>query len=341
VNAAPTLSATLAASPSSGVIPPNITSTITPTVSGTVTGTITYSSPSCGSGGTYNNNLNSTTGAFTCTYAAAGSYSPNLTVTRGGLTTVAMTTIGFNVSSTLTASMTASPNSGTVPLTTNLSTTVGGTATGVITYSNPGCSTGGTYNNDLNSSTGTFTCTYSSAGTYAPVITVSRGGINVNATGAVTATAPVSTLKICRVSCDSGGLVSSSTNETMIVGDPARNYVACFNTSATCNMSTGQVAADWTKPSDPNGAVILTSGNPAQIGAVTDGTAGISVTYGAQPAIPFNVAVSAPATVSCYKCNQSTGVCSSVQRVACNFDESTTNCSSTCKRDTNWREVAR
>lgn len=88
---------------------------------------------------------------------------------------------------TLNATLNANPSSGTIPLTSNLSTSVGGTATGPINYSNHSCG-GGVVPSDV--SGGSFRCQYNSAGTYVAGITVRRQGLTRNATANI-AVSPV------------------------------------------------------------------------------------------------------------------------------------------------------
>lgn len=183
----PTLTADLSASPDNGVttLVTNLTTAVT--IGGILEGTTTYSNQSCG-GGT-RSNVNG--GSFTCTYPTAGTYTANITVSRGGLTDSNNTkTISVFVPATLTATLTATPYYGSRPLTSNLTTTVGGTAVGTITYSAHSCG-GGTISGE-SSSSGSFTCTFATGGSYTASITVNRGGKTVSAT-----------TKICVASCSS------------------------------------------------------------------------------------------------------------------------------------------
>jgi hypothetical protein len=106
----------------------------------------------------------------------------------------------------------------------------------------------------------------------------------------------VNNLKICRLSCNSGGLVSSSTAETMVANEQ-RNYKACYNTSAVCDTNTGDVTgtAAWTDNNTPNNVVTVSGGTITA--GTTAGSEGIAVSYNPGSGninTSFNVNVSAP-----------------------------------------------
>ncbi|MDD5626681.1 MAG: hypothetical protein PHW01_01535 [Patescibacteria group bacterium] len=177
-----TLTAALSASPAS--ITTGQVSNLTTTVGGTATGAITYSGQSCGTGGTISN-INYTNGSFSCTYSTPGYKYPSITVTRAGLTTTASSSI--TVTGTLTATLTASPASVITGQASDLTTAVGGTITGTITYSARSCGADGTISNI---SGGSFRCRYSTPGTKTASITVTRGGLTTTATTNITVTCP-------------------------------------------------------------------------------------------------------------------------------------------------------
>ncbi|MFA4881100.1 MAG: hypothetical protein WC650_05795 [Candidatus Doudnabacteria bacterium] len=179
-----TLTAVLSANPTS--ITTGQVSNLTTTVGGTATGAITYSGQSCGTGGTISN-INYTNGSFSCTYSAPGYKYPSITVTRAGLTTTASS--GITVTGTLTATLAASPANVITGQRSDLTTSVGGTATGMISYYSHSCGADGTPNN-VRIDSGSFRCRYSTPGTKTASITVTRGGLTTTATTNITVTCP-------------------------------------------------------------------------------------------------------------------------------------------------------
>ncbi len=228
VSSPPTVTASLAASPASGTA--TLISNLNTTVGGTATGTITYSGHSCGGG--VISNISS--GSFMCTYASAGTYTPSITVTRQGVSATGTTTIMANPASTLNAALTANPTSGTATLTSNLTTAVGGTATGVITYSNHSCG-GGVISNI---SSGSFTCTYTTAGTYTALISVTRQGLTVNATTNITVTNPP-TLTATLTANPASGTAPLTSNLTTTVGGTAAGTITYSNHSCGGGIISG------------------------------------------------------------------------------------------------------
>lgn len=227
----PTLTATLMANPSSGNAP--LTSSLTTTVGGTATGTITYSLHNCG-GGIISG---VSEGSFNCTYSSAGNYNPSIAVDRQGLNTSASTTVTVNPAPTLAVTLTANPPSGTAPLTSNLSTIVGGTATGAITYSGHSC--GGGIISSI--SLGTFNCTYSSAGTYTASVSVTRQDLTTTATTNITVNCIPSSY-FCvwfpADTCDSGNCGKIITTDVASCIDNCGNVSALLNCGASCKDKT-------------------------------------------------------------------------------------------------------
>jgi hypothetical protein len=151
-----------------------------------------------------------------------------------------------------------------------------------------------------------------------------------------------SNLKICRDSCDSGGLVSSSTAETMYVNG-TKNYKACYNSSAACDTNTGDVttSATLTANNSPNDVINILSDGTITAGA-TAGTEGVSVVYNpgmGNVSTNFNVQVNTVTLLTCWTCNN--GTCTSYSQATCSpgdFSDQS-NCQANCTRDNNWKEV--
>lgn len=147
-------------------------------------------------------------------------------------------------------------------------------------------------------------------------------------------------LKICRDSCNGGVMVSNGSTINMYIGD-TRNLKACYNSSAACDNSSGDVTnvATWNETNTPKDVVSLSGTITKVVTANDDGDEGISVTYGST--INFNVHVYPP--VDCYSCDTSDYSCDLIQRpVACQPEEYTNHgqCVSNCKaKPTKWQEV--
>jgi len=143
----PTVTATFAASPTSGTSP--LSSTLTTTVTGgTATGNITYSvwyncNSACATVAACTTACGAVSLSITqagTTYApvnsyTTGTYYPRVVVARSTAVTAAGATVTV-AAPTITVTFTASPDSGTEPVVSTLTTTVtGGNTTGNITYS--------------------------------------------------------------------------------------------------------------------------------------------------------------------------------------------------------------
>ncbi len=167
------------ATPSSGTAPLNGVS-LTATVGGTATGTIQYQFD-CTNDGIFE--LDTTSGAtpYTasslCNYASSGTYTASVTVTRNS--TQATGTATITVSAPVTVALSAVPSTkAAAPLTSTLTATVGGSATGNIRYQFYCRAADVTPIKDetIASTTDTAVCTYSSNGSFTPRVTVTRGG---------------------------------------------------------------------------------------------------------------------------------------------------------------------
>jgi len=142
--------------------------------------------------GTTNSNgflsgINVAAGTYNGIYASAFSRDSvkKTVIIRANQTTRVDFTIPSTPVPTLNATLNANPSSGNAPLTSNLSTAVGGTASGTITYSNQSCG-GGIISNV---SGGSFRCRYNNPGTYTARIRVRRQGLTRNATRNITVSA--------------------------------------------------------------------------------------------------------------------------------------------------------
>lgn len=130
--------------------------------------------------------VNLPVGTYHGIYASIGTNkSTKETVTINANSTTRLNLIVSPPSSTptLNVSFNANPSLGKAPLNVKLTTSVGGTAVGVITYSNQHCGSGGTISN-ING--GSFNCLYNSPGNYTAGIRVQREGITKTATNNIT-----------------------------------------------------------------------------------------------------------------------------------------------------------
>lgn len=195
VNAtAPTLYTSLQANPSSGTAPLN--TSLSASASGSATGTINYTiwwnctytgtsvssgmaacgsipTPSAGSCTTNSNGykcdgVTNNPLSVAHVYSSANMYTAKVVTERGSASPAeARTTITVNAPQTLYVSLSATPSSGTAPLTTTLSAVVTGTATGTINYTMWwNCSDTGTNVSSAMNACGTIpaTCTATSIG---------------------------------------------------------------------------------------------------------------------------------------------------------------------------------
>ncbi len=317
-----TLNVTLSASPSSGTAPLSGVD-LTATVGGTATGSITYRFD-CTSDGYYESNNTVTINPFTpftkadiCTYTSAGTYTAKVEVTRGGLTATGTAVITVNAAPTLNVTLSASPSSGTAPLPgVDLTATVGGTATGSITYRFDCASDG--YDTTDTVTTNPFTkadiCTYTSAGTYTAKVEVTRGGLTATGTAVITvnaapfdyslsATTPASVTKPT-----SGSVTTSSTiTATLLSGT---TQTVGFTVSG---LPTGITASTLNSCSltCSNQTLTFTVGTTVSLGTYT-----ITVTGTASGGLVKTK------TITLRVCQCTSGVCCD----GCNFSPTTSNC---------------
>lgn len=216
--------ATLTASPTTGVAP------LAVTLTDTTTGTVVSRSWNLGDGTT------SSSQTVAKTYSSPGTYTVVLTVTGSSGTTTASTLITVSAAPPV-AGFSATPVSGTSPLTVAFSDTSSGSITswawqfgdgGTSTSKNP-------------------TYTYSTAGTYSVTLTVTGpGGSNkVTKTGLVTVSAPVSggTSTVASSAPSTQGLVAAYGFE-----ETGGSYV--YDASGLANhgsmsTGTGRVSSNW------------------------------------------------------------------------------------------------
>ena len=205
VSAGPTLTASIAASPSTGAAP--LATTLTSTLGGTATGNSNYTywwncnnacatvaacQTACGAFDSQQLNLAATTNSLSHTYAAAGSFTPKVIAERAGLSAESRATVTVSAPLTLMVALSAAPISGSAPLTTSLTATVSGTATGTINYTtwwncNNACTTVaacqtacGAWDDKADgvvATTRNLNHTYAAVGTYTPKIIVERASL--------------------------------------------------------------------------------------------------------------------------------------------------------------------
>lgn len=178
----PICTVNLTANPSSGLAPLN-TVVLTATVGGAKEGPWYYQFDCTNNG---NFEVEGTAGALidevstnACDYSDPGNYTARVKITRGD--TSCVDTVPITVTSPiLTCTISANPNSGTAPLNdVDLTVSVGGTATGNISYSLL-CGNGQSYTTPSPISTNPYTkadfCDYS-AGTYTVTVKVVRQSV--------------------------------------------------------------------------------------------------------------------------------------------------------------------
>jgi hypothetical protein len=200
-------------------------------------GQYNYNGAPCITYGGKNNSCTEWTQIPTC-----GTLSQCRVSVSSGRTTTITATFGAPPPPTLTASLAVTPTSGTTDTTFNFTTTVGGTATGTISYSKPQCGTGGTLSNWSGSSDNTFSCRYSSTGTKTASATVSRGGLTATATRSLIVSLPAPTL--------TGSLTASPTSGEV-------NDTFTFTATRTGGTATGTVT--YTSPMCTNGTLVTGS----------------------------------------------------------------------------------
>jgi photosystem II stability/assembly factor-like uncharacterized protein len=188
----PTLTVLLSANPTTGVAPLNNVS-LTSSVGGTATGNIVYKFD-CTNNGTFEHVSSPTsqttyTIANICSYDTAGTYTVSVMAERQGINAINTTSISV-AQPTLSVSLVASPDNGTNPLDSDLTASVGGTATGNIVYKFD-CDSDGTY--EFTSSPTTqaaysYLCTYNLPNIYTAKAVVERQGLTANNTADITVT---------------------------------------------------------------------------------------------------------------------------------------------------------
>ncbi|MEI8060721.1 MAG: hypothetical protein WCG99_00295 [Candidatus Berkelbacteria bacterium] len=145
----------LSADPASGIAP--LSTTLTATASGSDEGTLNYTfwwncesassnvgevsaagvcgSPNDPTKGAKFDAVDVLTKSVSRTYGSAGVYHPKVIIERGAATPVTASTTVTVTAPTLTSALSANPTSGVSPLSTTLTASAGGTATGTLNYS--------------------------------------------------------------------------------------------------------------------------------------------------------------------------------------------------------------
>jgi hypothetical protein len=193
---AQTLSVTLSANPSSGPAPLNGVD-LTASVSGTATGPITYRFD-CTNDGSWEKVITTNSTTWTevdlCNYSNPGNYTAKVRVERQNLSFEGITGILVQAGNTLSVSLSANPSSGLAPLNNvDLTATVGGTATGPITYRFD-CTNDGTWDHTITTNTNPYTavdlCNYSNPGNYTAKVRVERQNLSFEGITGILVEAP-------------------------------------------------------------------------------------------------------------------------------------------------------
>jgi len=216
----PTLSLSLSVSPSSGTAPLNGVD-FTGNVSGTAMGDIRYLFD-CNNTGEYDSDDTVSSDPYTvadlCDYTNPGTYTVRAMAVRQGVSDTDTATVIVDSPPTLSVNLSANPSSGTAPLNdVDLTASVGGTATGVITYEFD-CDNDGTYDSSNSSYSTTYTksdlCDYSTEGTYTARVRVTRQGLVATDTVNINVGAAASGDLSCNSSTETSIILNYSFNNT-------------------------------------------------------------------------------------------------------------------------------
>lgn len=149
---------------------------------------------------------------------------------------------------TLSVSVSASPTSGLAPLSSTITATVSGTATGAIHYY-VDCNGDGFWEQDESSSNASlsYSCTYTNAGTFTAKVTVERDSLNATSVATVIVTRPTLVVSLA-ASPDSGeaplwNVALTATVSGTATGDITYHFVCDTASNATSLDTTSAASA--------------------------------------------------------------------------------------------------
>ena len=185
---------------------------------------------------------------------------------------VGTATVGVNAaaSPTVNVSVQAIPASGSAPLTSTIRATVSGTATGNINYTfNCG---NGTTQSFLGESviTKDYNCTYSTAGSYVPTVSVVRQGILANGSTSVTVSAPSGQLLTVSKSGTGTGTITSVPAGISYPGDSSESYATGTAVVLTASPTAGSTFVSWGGDCSGSGTCSVSMTSPKNVTATFD-----------------------------------------------------------------------
>jgi PKD repeat protein len=236
--------------------------------SGTAPLTVNFTDTSSGSptswAWTFGDGGTSTSPSPTHTYTATGTYTATLTVTNGQGSSSASRTITVSQPSGPTASFTASPTSGTVPLTVNFTDTSSGSPTSwAWTFGDGGTST-----------SPSPTHTYTATGTYTATLTVTngQGSSSTSRTITVDQTAVIAPSDDAEVR-QSGTPEPGSAPSFSVDGSPVRDGLLKFDVNVGGQITGATLRLFCVDSSSSGGTFFAAANTPWSEGTVTWATA--------------------------------------------------------------------
>lgn len=156
-----------------------------------------------------------------------------------------------------------------------------------------------------------------------------------------TSTPTTNSLKICQGNCGSGALRGSTTNtgSFLLARGGTQNLVTCFNSSAGCSDSTGDVTSSTSWSEGGSNVISLSGTSPKVVTGDNSGTEGISASYSGQTA-NTNITVTCLPTVTCDNAPGASNYCQNDSFSVDNGCGATITCNGTKTCNYNWKEVA-
>ena len=204
----------------------------------------------------------------------AGSPAVNSSITAkavyNGTSDTSTVWVNAAASPTVTVSVQAVPASGSAPLTSTITAIVSGTATGNIDYTfNCG---NGTTQSFLGESVTTkdYNCTYSTAGSYVPTVSVVRQGIPANGSTSVTVSASSGQLLTVSKSGTGTGTITSVPAGISYPGDSSESYATGTAVVLTASPTAGSTFVGWSGDCSGSGTCSVSMTSPKNVTATFD-----------------------------------------------------------------------
>ncbi len=164
----------------------------------------------------------------------------------------------------------AIPASGSAPLVSTIRATVSGTATGSINYVFD-CDNGTTQSFPGESvTTKDYDCTYSTAGSYTPTVSVVQQGVPANGNASVTVSAPSGQLLTVSKSGTGTGTITSVPAGISYPGDSSESYATGTAVVLTASPTAGSTFVGWGGDCSGSGTCSVSMTSPKNVTATFD-----------------------------------------------------------------------